>query len=606
MSTGSPLDKYREIWFLDFEFTAIDGGRPHPVCMVAKEMRSKRLLRLWEDELSLYKSSPIPTDSGVLHVAFFSTAEWSCYLALGWELPFRIIDLYTEFRMEVNGLPEQKGQSRGLLSAMAYYKLPHTEAPYKKAMRDMFIRGGEFSEDERTAGLVYCQEDVDALELLFPAMMPGIDIDRAVLRGRYTRAVARIEHVGVPIDMETFGVLKHKWTDIKTSLIEEIDKSYGVYMKGSFSDDLWLRYCHNHNIPWPMHEGGRPDLRDDTFKDMSKIYQKVSPIRELRYSLSKLKLNDLTVGEDGRNRVMLGQFGGVTGRNQPSNSKYIFGPSVWLRGLIKPKPGYGIAYVDYKSQEFGIAAALSGDQLMQEAYLSGDPYLAFGKQVGLIPEHITKDNVKDTHSNERELCKQCILGTNYGMEYESLAKRIGCTECTAVMLLRHHKSTYPKFWDWAEQAADYGQLSGEIQTVLGWTMQVRSTRCWAPELSKRGTIKHIKGSDNPRLLRNFPCQGNGAEMLRWACCYATESRLRVCAPIHDAILLESKLEHLKEDIIVLQQCMKKASRLILNGFEIETEVKLVLYPDRFRDEKRGGMFWDTVMELIGCNTSFQN
>ena len=34
-------------------------------------------------------------------------------------------------------------------------------------------------------------------------------------------------------------------------------------------------------------------------------------------------------------------------------------------------------------------------------------------------------------------------------------------------------------------------------------------------------------------------QANGAEMLRLACCFATERGVRVCAPVHDAILIEA-------------------------------------------------------------------
>jgi DNA polymerase-1 len=98
-------------------------------------------------------------------------------------------------------------------------------------------------------------------------------------------------------------------------------------------------------------------------------------MRELRSGLSDMRLSDLAVGHDGRNRTILSAFGSKTGRNQPSNSKYIFGPSVWLRGLIKPPPGHGLAYVDWSQQEFGIAAALSGDPTMRAAYRTGDPYI---------------------------------------------------------------------------------------------------------------------------------------------------------------------------------------------------------------------------------------
>ena len=109
-------------------------------------------------------------------------------------------------------------------------------------------------------------------------------------------------------------------------------------------------------------------LKDKVFRDMAKIHPELNPLRELRYSLSKLRLNDLTVGQDGFNRCMLSPFGTRSSRNSPSNSKFIFGPSVWLRGLIKPPAGFGLAYIDWAGQEFGVAAALSGDPAMKAAY----------------------------------------------------------------------------------------------------------------------------------------------------------------------------------------------------------------------------------------------
>jgi hypothetical protein len=41
------LRHYRQVWAVDFEFTAPPGGRPGPLCCVARELRSGRLLRLW-------------------------------------------------------------------------------------------------------------------------------------------------------------------------------------------------------------------------------------------------------------------------------------------------------------------------------------------------------------------------------------------------------------------------------------------------------------------------------------------------------------------------------------------------------------------------------
>ena len=69
-----------------------------------------------------------------------------------------------------------------------------------------------------------------------------------------------------------------------------------------------------------------------------------------------------------------------------------------MRSLIQPPAGWGIAYLDWCQQEHGIAAVLSGDEVMQAAYLSGDPYLEFAKQAGAVPA----DATKRTHNNERE------------------------------------------------------------------------------------------------------------------------------------------------------------------------------------------------------------
>ena len=152
---------------------------------------------------------------------------------------------------------------------------------------------------------------------------------------------------------------------------------------------------------------------------------------------------------------MLSAFRSVTGRNSPGSAKFIFGPHVWLRGLIRPKPGHALAYLDYAQQEYGIAAALSGDPAMMAAYKSGDPYLAFAKQVGLVPA----DATKKTHKPQRELRKQCILATQYLMGYRALAAKIGKSPAKGAELLRLHGEAYRTFWKWSQAAVDHAMLT---------------------------------------------------------------------------------------------------------------------------------------------------
>jgi hypothetical protein len=47
-------------------------------------------------------------------------------------------------------------------------------------------------------------------------------------------------------------------------------------------------------------------------------------------------------------------------------------------------------------------------------------------------------------------------------------------------------------------------------------------------------------------------QANGAEMLRIACCLATERGVEVCAPVHDAVLICTPLNCLDADIAIMR------------------------------------------------------
>ena len=111
-----------------------------------------------------------------------------------------------------------------------------------------------------------------------------------------------------------------------------------------------------------------------------------------------------------------------------------------------------------------------------------------------------------------------MLGIRYGMEAPTLALRIGQAEIVARDLLRAHRETYRTFWRWSDAVVGHAMYFDELHTVFGWHV-------------------HVGEDANPRSLRNFPMQANGAEMLRLACCLATERGIAVCAPVHDAILI---------------------------------------------------------------------
>ena len=566
------MQQFNEVWLVDFEFAASSGAVPEVRCVVALEYNNGRKIRLWVDELGGWPEPPYAIDEHSLLVAYYASAEMGCHLALGWDLPCYVLDLFCEFRNMTNGLTLPCGA--GLLGALVYFGLNSIDATDKASMRNLALRGGSYSESEKLAVLDYCETDVDALARILPLMLPHIDLARALLRGRYMKAAATMEFNGIPIDVEILERLRRHWDGIQDILIAEIDQQYRVFEGRSFKAARFAEWLACQNIPWPQLPSGNLALDDATFKAMAQSYPILAPLRELRVTLSQMRLAELAVGADGRNRCLLSAFRARTGRNQPSNTRFVFGTAVWLRGLIKPRAGHGIAYIDLSQQEFGIAAALSGDPLMKEAYSSGDPYLAFAIQAGAIPVTATKKS----HKSEREQFKACVLAVLYGMGPESLALRIGQPVIRAKELLRLHQETYRVFWKWSDAAVDYAMLHNKLWTIFGWTVQA--------------------GRDpNPRFLRNFLMQGNGAEMLCLACCMATEAGITVCAPVHDAILIEAPLDQLDQIIEQTKAIMADASDIVLDGFRLNSDADVIRYPNRYSDE-RGVKMWETLTGIL--------
>jgi hypothetical protein len=97
-------------------------------------------------------------------------------------------------------------------------------------------------------------------------------------------------------------------------------------------------------------------------------------------------------------------------------------------------------------------------------------------------------------------------------------------------------------------------------------------------------------------------QANGAEMLRLACCLATERGIEVCAPVHDAVLICAPFDRLEDDIAHMRAAMAEASKIVLAGFELRTDAKSIRYPDRYQDP-RGTEMWNRVIELITKRTT---
>ena len=581
---------FDEIWLHDFEFGAQPGERPDVVCLGALELRAGQTILAWRDELG--EQPPYRTDHKVLFVNFVANAEMACHLSLGWPVPVHVLDLNPVFRNLTNGRSTPEG--RGLIGALRYFGLDAIDAKRKEAMQQRVMQGALFTASERKQILKYCMSDVDALARLLARMLPEINLGIALYHGEFAAVSALMEHNGVPIDMEIFSQLadSNVWRAVRDEMVPAIDAQYGVYTRRNnrsdwtFSMERFVAYLKREGIEWPTLETGAFNMKRKMFEDMSKGFPQLEQLRQLRHARDKMRKVKLAVGSDGRNRTVLWPFQAKTSRTQPKASQWIFSPAVWLRSLIKPEPGMAIAYVDYSSMEFLIAASLSDGHRgpvnnMLDMYRSGDPYLSFAKRVGAAPQTATKQ----LHSDVRDKYKNMLLSVQYGMSAPTLAGRIGVSIFEAQEMLDQHRELFAQYWAWSDDYVAHALQTGVVRTAFGWTHHIG-----------------ISGAVNERSLRNWPVQATGADILRIACILATRHGIRLLAPVHDAVLIEAPVDRIEADVVLIQEIMRRASRIVLNAtaegtHELRTDANIIRYPARYTD-KRGDAIWDRVIDLL--------
>jgi DNA polymerase-1 len=594
--------QFKHVWCEDSEFqTEPAGCRPRLVSYVARNLRTGQTIRVFG---KFPKKPPFPVGADTLLVSYYSSAEHGFRIAVDWPIPENTLDMFIVFRSLTNGLPLPHGA--GLVGAMAYVGLDYPAD--KKAMIPV-INSPDYAAHE--AEIVHYNEvDVDALERFLLKIYPKIDQGPALFHSAYTPVPAWMEWWGLPIDMPNLGRLRRHWSDIQDGLISRINRNYGIYVERSFNEANFEKYLEIQGIPWPRLDSGRLALDDRVFREIGKAYpQTIGPLRELRHALSQLRLSDLSVGDDWRNRTLSSYFRARTSRSQPSNSRSIFGTSVWLRGLIKPGPDTGLIVADYEQQEFGAAAALpgqDGDPAMKRAYESGDCYLGFAVEAEALTRQVAERYVGrrlrklDLDEEDkrvkpiRDMYKIVVLSLQYGRGEYALARTLDRQPIQARVLIEKSHEAFKDFWAWSDARVRYAVLERHISTVFGWPLHLPPDTV---EVDKNDHNRVKVKAYNTRSLANFSMQANAAEMTRLAAYLAVERGIKLLMTVHDSLVAEAPLGSLEAVGAQVKACMVEASRIVLNGFPLRVDVKEIRYPHRYMDD-RGERMWATVMELL--------
>jgi DNA polymerase-1 len=146
------------------------------------------------------------------------------------------------------------------------------------------------------------------------------------------------------------------------------------------------------------------------------------------------------------------------------------------------------------------------------------------------------------------------------------------------MIDQHHE-LFSTYWAWAEDWLAWALGHGIMWTHFDW-------QCVVGEVELK-----------TRTIVNWPIQSLGGDILRLACIWATKRGLKLCAPVHDAILIEAPIDRIDHDVALLRDIMARASSLVLGGPALRTDAKIIRYPDHYTDS-RGDEIWQHVTGLL--------
>jgi DNA polymerase-1 len=578
----------------DFEYEIVDGEFPDVLCMVARvldqNLQHVRTIRLWRGEFG--PAPPFDLGPDTLFVAYSAWAELTCFMTLGWKFPEHIFDLHTAYLAASNVLlphdPDEvrRKPRKRLADACRAYGIPGWEQIDKDVIaRD--IGEGRWRDHGQDAVYEYCEEDVRGSALLLRHQLcgrPGLppaDVARVLHWSNYSaKVVAQIQAKGMPIDVSLWNLVQENKAAVIAALLRQFDPSYGsddpIYTPaGEWSYERFERWLVRAGVPaWPRLDSGRLDIDGDAFRLMYHI-PGIEGLHALRDSLGVIVRAKLPIGRDGRNRPSLFPFCTATGRN--AHAKSLFNAHASVRSfMVFPKDTIGV-YLDWRTQEVGIAAALSGDRALMHDYGNGDVYHALAKLCGLTND---PDPIRWKKENPamRQRMKPLQLAVNYGMGVPSLAKGLDRHPLIASAIVERHRQTYPRFWQWREDQVQAAMLGRRIETQFGWPL-------------------YLSSSPNKRTLYNFPMQGNGAEMLRLAAWRLCEAGIVPNMLIHDGILIEARNQ---EQIAQAIEIMNAAGRHVCDGFEIGVDIDQRLeHGARYQDKRPiAQRMWRAIMDVL--------
>ncbi len=349
--------------------------------------------------------------------------------------------------------------------------------------------------------------------------------------------LARMEYAGIGLDKKYLGAmgdeLADKISDIEQTIYGFADHEFNISSPSQLSDVLFVKL----NLPSKVSKKGKAghfSTATDVLNKLRDLHPIITCIEEYR-EYTKLKstyVDTLPKVADEQDRVhtTFRLTVAATGRlssNEPNLQNIPVRTELGkkIRTGFVAKPGHVFVSADYSQFELRLAAALSHDEEMIEAFNNDQDIhqLTAAAVMNIKPEEVTKEM--------RYRAKAVNFGIMYGQGPHGLAEQTGMSFPEARDFIAKYFMIRPKLKEYIEHLREMALKKGYVETIMGRrrpTPDVQSSNFMVREGAYRQAI-------------NMPIQGSAADLTKLAMVRVQDKLPKgseMLLQIHDSILIE--------------------------------------------------------------------
>lgn len=335
-----------------------------------------------------------------------------------------------------------------------------------------------------------------------------------------------------------------------------------------------------------------PDMKKQTIKPLRRV-----PVLDLyaRWATANKVVTSFgdtlaaKIGPDGRGHPHYNQLVS-TGRTSSSDWNNQQLPPA-IRRCFVPDPGHKFVVADFSNMELRIAAGLSGDPAMIDAFRNGwDVHRMTA--AAAWPDRFASWEEVPKDSKERAAAKTVNFATIYGgTPYALYWRGLVETEELGTTVQEGFKAMFSTAWEWVQANGLLGLRQLWIPTAGGRKRYFRNP---GPMPDADAPPVEIDGEEVPasvawnrarkrirRQAMNHPVQGTGADIAKEAM-YLVHTGLRqrgipgtVVGMVHDEIIVEVREEWAEEVATLVSASMERAGAIYVPALPIPGDVHIV-------------------------------